>query len=261
MCLQVVIAALCYNTPLLLETMKTLEISNIQGSLLQQFLKQWVHDVDCFLGLHDRKVAALGLCYLLGMTQDVRPQEVHDISSQIVPSLLVLFQGLKRAYESRAENENSDSDDDDDDDEDEDADGVPDALASDEDEIDEEGQQYLEKLEKSANRGSDDDSDSDSLDDDAEETALESYQTPLDDDNSPIDEYIIFKHVFSNLQTTDPNWYTSVTGQLTPEQSKQLEEIFKLADQRKAAAESKQIEKRGGYTFDVTTVPSNFNFS
>ena len=50
MCLQVVIAALCYNTPLLLETMKTLEISNIQGSLLQQFLKQWVHDVDCFLG-------------------------------------------------------------------------------------------------------------------------------------------------------------------------------------------------------------------
>ena len=51
--------------------------------------------------LHDRKVAALGLCYLLGMTQDVRPQEVHDISSQIVPSLLVLFQGLKRAYECR----------------------------------------------------------------------------------------------------------------------------------------------------------------
>ena len=52
-----------------------------------------------------------------------------------------------------------------------------------------------------ANRGSDDDSDSDSLDDDAEETALESYQTPLDDDNSPIDEYIIFKHVFSSKFT------------------------------------------------------------
>lgn len=259
MCLQVVIAALCYNTPLLFETMKTLEISAIQGSLLQQFLKQWVHDVDCFLGLHDRKVAALGLCYLLGMTQEVRPQEVHDISGQILPSLLILFQGLKRAYESRAENENSDSDDDDEDDEE--ADGVPDALASDEDEIDEEGQQYLEKLEKSANRGSDDDSDSDSLDDDAEETALESYQTPIDDENSPIDEYIIFKHVFSNLQSTDPNWYTSVTGQLTPEQTKQLEDIFKLAEQRKAVAESKQIEKRGGYSFAVTTVPSTFNFS
>ena len=41
-------------------------------------------------------------------------------------------------------------------------------------------------------------SDSDSLDDDAEETALESYQTPLDDENSPIDEYIIFKHIFSS---------------------------------------------------------------
>ena len=46
--------------------------------------------------------------------------------------------------------------------------------------------------------------------------------------------------MFVDLQTTDPNWYTSVTGQLTPEQSKQLEEIFKLADQRKAAAGKSQ---------------------
>ena len=49
-----------------------------------------------------------------------------------------------------------------------------------------------------ANRDDDSNSDSDSLDDDAEETALESYQTPLDDENSPIDEYIIFKHIFSS---------------------------------------------------------------
>ena len=38
------------------------------------------------------------------------------------------------------------------------------------------------------------------------------------------------------LQGTDPTWYTAITGQLTPEQTKQLEDVFKLADQRKAAA-------------------------
>ena len=50
MCLQVVIAALYYNAPLLLETLSKLQIDNITGSILEQFLKQWLHDVDCFLG-------------------------------------------------------------------------------------------------------------------------------------------------------------------------------------------------------------------
>lgn len=50
MCLQVVIAALYYNAPLLLETLTKLQIDNITGSILEQFLKQWLHDVDCFLG-------------------------------------------------------------------------------------------------------------------------------------------------------------------------------------------------------------------
>lgn len=41
-----------------------------------------------------------------------------------------------------------------------------------------------------------DSSDDDSLDDDeAEETALESYQTPLDEENCPVDEYVIFKQI------------------------------------------------------------------
>ena len=38
------------------------------------------------------------------------------------------------------------------------------------------------------------------------------------------------------LQTSDPAWYGMITSQLTPEQNKQLEEVFKLADQRKAVA-------------------------
>ena len=52
-------------------------------------------------------------------------------------------------------------------------------------------------------------SDSETDDDDAEETALESYQTPLDDENSPIDEYIIFKHIFSSEYFVFPEAYPS----------------------------------------------------
>ena len=39
------------------------------------------------------------------------------------------------------------------------------------------------------------DDDSEYSDDSAEETALESYCTPLDKDNNTVDEYVIFKTV------------------------------------------------------------------
>ena len=108
-------------------------------------------------------------------------------------------------------------------------------LASDEDEIDEDGAQYLEKLEKHINTQSngaievkysnyfsvilaslwyrlwfdkqffdiqasiEDDSDSDDSDDEDydgyEETSLESYTTPLDEEDTCVDEYQVFKEV------------------------------------------------------------------
>ena len=43
-------------------------------------------------------------------------------------------------------------------------------------------------------QGTEDDSD-DEYDDEAEETALESYQTPLDADDCPIDEYQVFTNI------------------------------------------------------------------
>ncbi|XP_022334260.1 importin-7-like isoform X2 [Crassostrea virginica] len=254
MCLQVVIAALYYNAPLLLETLTKLQIDNITGSILEQFLKQWLHDVDCFLGLHDRKICVLGLCSLINMGGS-RPNEITQVGPQILPASLVLFQGLKRAYASKAQEENEDSDDEDDEDDDE----VNEELASSEDEIDEEGAQYIEKLERAANN-EDDDSDGEFTDDGTEETALESYQTPLDEETCAVDEYMIFKTVLQNLQGNDPNWYNSLISQLTEEQRKEVEEVFKLAEQRRAAAESRKIEERGGYIFQQTSVPASFNF-
>lgn len=62
------------------------------------------------------------------------------------------------------------------------------------------------------------------------------------------------------MQVSDPTWYQALTANLTSEQQKALQEVIVLADQRKAAAESKRIEQSGGYAFQTQTVPTSFNF-
>ncbi|PVD34212.1 hypothetical protein C0Q70_05478 [Pomacea canaliculata] len=237
MCLQVVIAALYTRPQLLLDTLTAMHIPNVQGSILAQFLKQWLHDADCFLGLHDRKLSVLGLCSLLTMTNS-RPPELTSMASEMLPALLVLFQGLKRAYACHAQEEN----DSDEEEEEEEVDHDAEVLASDEDEIDEEGQQYLERLAKGAGN-EDDDTDGEYSDSGAEETQLESFQTPLDDERCPVDEYVAFKEILSNLQAADSAWYAALTAQLTPQQQREIEDIFKLADQRKAASGRENDQK------------------
>lgn len=66
------------------------------------------------LRVHDRKMCVLGLCVLIGTAGD-RHQAITDNVQTIVPALLLLFEGLKRAYISRAEDEDSDDEEDDDD--------------------------------------------------------------------------------------------------------------------------------------------------
>jgi hypothetical protein len=72
------------------------------------------------------------------------------------------------------------------------------------------------------------------------------YTTPLDVENCEIDEYIIFKQVLEEVQGTNPGWYNALTGALTGDQQKALNDVIVLADQRRAAAESKRIEEAGG---------------
>lgn len=125
MCLQVVIAALYYNPELLFQTMEKLQMQmSPSESITAHFVKQWIHDTDCFLGyssrlcshywcmevvlntlylfisyfrLHDRKLCVLGLCTLLSMGQG-RPPVLNECVNQIMPSMILLFDGLKRAY-------------------------------------------------------------------------------------------------------------------------------------------------------------------
>ena len=76
---------------------------------------------------------------------------VKENAKRMLPSMLMLFEGLKRAYEAQAEAEASDdSGEEDSDSEDEDGPGAAE-LESDEDDIDEEGQVYLEGLQNKIN--------------------------------------------------------------------------------------------------------------
>lgn len=58
----------------------------------------------------------LGICTLLEMGPQ-RPN-IEEVVPKLLPSCLVLFDGLKRAYEARAEGDDDDSSDDDDDEDD-----------------------------------------------------------------------------------------------------------------------------------------------
>ena len=117
-------------------------------------LSSSVHDADCFIGLHDRKVwigfclssylyshflvvCALGLVHLMQMPDN---QSVTGQAQQLVPSALLLFDGLKRANAAWNDDESSEEGDCDE----EGIDSI--LLDSDEDEIDDEVQAYLENL-------------------------------------------------------------------------------------------------------------------
>lgn len=290
MCLQVVIAALYYNPQLLLEILGKMQ-SQLpqQGSepIASHFVRQWIHDTDCFLGIHDRKLYVLGLCSALSLG-DGKPPVLNELAEKVLPSLMMVFDGLKRAYQARAQEDEESEDDEEDDDED----CENEALSSDEDEIDEfGGSTYLENVSNFATKKAEEmgmtmtaelrdedsnDEDDDESDDELEETALESYTTPIDDEDAdqPIDEYVAFQQVMASeyfdfvlnlrrheidvfaplllcadLSTQDPAYYALLTSKLDGNQQKALQEIMVLADQKKAQIHSRQIEKQGGNTF------------
>eukprot|EP00061_Rhincodon_typus_P012581 g38408.t1 len=113
------------------------------------------------------------------MEMQNRPEAVDAVAAQILPSLLLLFLGLKRAYASRAPNDQNENGEEANEDTEENEE-----IPSDEDDIREAGQQYLEMLEQHQVQDDDEDDDDDWDEDGLEETALEGFSTPLDEDNS-----------------------------------------------------------------------------
>jgi hypothetical protein len=100
MCLQVIIAALWCNTEVVLNMLDNATLIQNNGrSVLLEFLQKWFNDIDCFFGLHDRKVCALGLCTLLQLATK-RPQDIAQLSDKILPSTCLILEDLEKVYQS-----------------------------------------------------------------------------------------------------------------------------------------------------------------
>lgn len=115
MCLQIVIAALYYNPALLCTILKDHQFNN--ELIMSHFVKQWLNDTDCFLGIHDRKLYVLGLCTAMSLGEN-KPAVFNEVAPKVLPSLLMVFEGLEHAYKLRAQEEEEEEEDGDDDDED-----------------------------------------------------------------------------------------------------------------------------------------------
>ncbi|VVC45335.1 Armadillo-type fold,Armadillo-like helical,Importin-beta, N-terminal domain [Cinara cedri] len=262
MCLQVIVAAIYYNPHLLFETLEKLQ-PNISSNepISVHFIRQWLQDTDCFFGIHDRKLCVLGLLTLMSLPPN-RPIAVSEHAPQIVPSMLMLFDGLKRAYMNRDIPEGEESS------QEEDTD-TENELGTDEDEIDE--NLYINEKRKSSFMTINDENteeDTDSEDEDyvqPEETLLEVYTTPLDSDDNNTDEtldiYILFKNILLSIQHNDPAWYLALTNHLNSDQQKSINEIMAMAETRRVEVENKKKEKLAGFKFDQATVPTTFSFS
>uniref|UniRef100_A0A7N6BXR1 Importin N-terminal domain-containing protein n=1 Tax=Anabas testudineus TaxID=64144 RepID=A0A7N6BXR1_ANATE len=231
MCLQVAIAALYYNPALLFHTLDNMHFPHNPQPITAHFINQWMNDTEFFLGLHDRKMCIIGLSVLLELP--CRPPALEGVATQIVPSILLLFLGLKHHYASRLINK-------------------PDLLArtgpqdedqneeipSDEDEVSENRSAMQQQSSVPTVQGcEDDDEDEDDYwdDDGFEGTPLEEYSTPLDYDNGE-DEYQFFTSALLRVQNTDAAWYQCLTAPLSDDQKKQLQEIYSISQQRRSTA-------------------------
>uniref|UniRef100_A0A8C1ZVI5 Importin 8 n=1 Tax=Cyprinus carpio TaxID=7962 RepID=A0A8C1ZVI5_CYPCA len=230
MCLQVVIAALYYNPTLLIHTLENIRFPHSPEPITAQFINQWMNDTEFFLGLHDRKMCIIGLSVLMELAS--RPAVLEEVAGQIVPSILLLFLGLKHIYASRVLNkpeqlaraQGS---------EEEENEEIP----SDEDEVGQKGVALQSSGAPTGNDNEDEDDEDDDeyWDDDClEGTPLEEYSTPLDYDNGE-DEYQFFTASLLRVQSSDAGWYQSLTSPLSEDQRKQLQEIYNLAQQRRSA--------------------------
>ncbi|PIO00701.1 hypothetical protein AB205_0038510 [Aquarana catesbeiana] len=180
--------------------------------------------------LHDRKMCVIGLSILMELPN--RPAAVSAVASLIVPSILLLFLGLRQVCATRdhldrrtaSRNLKADTEENEE-------------IPSDEEETNSLGQAMQENT-----REDEEDDDDEDWDDEAlEETALEGFSTPLDCHDA-LDEYQFFTDVLLGIQSRDQAWYHSLTAPLSNDQKKQLQEIYTLSEQRKSAAASRKLE-------------------
>uniref|UniRef100_A0A4W4EA82 Importin N-terminal domain-containing protein n=1 Tax=Electrophorus electricus TaxID=8005 RepID=A0A4W4EA82_ELEEL len=191
MCLQVAIAALYYSPALLMHTLESMRFPHCTEPITAQFINQWMSDTEFFLGLHDRKMCIIGLSLL--MEASGRPAVVERVAAQIIPSILLLFLGLKHIYASRV-------------------------LAK------------PEQLSRA--QGADEDEDGKRRTGTSlwKKVSAKCHKCKCLTSLTPWTLCGV-----AGVQSSDVNWYQSLTQSLSDDQKKQLQEIYSLAQQRKSA--------------------------
>ncbi|KAF9981705.1 hypothetical protein BGZ65_003657 [Modicella reniformis] len=260
---EVVMNALYYNAS---ETLRLLE----ENRWTQRFFEVWFSNLGRFSRVHDKKLSIFALCSILSVPVPQLPATLQSAWPQVLNGILKNFEGLPVAQARRREmerkynivsddDEDDDGEEDDDDDDEEGQSALEAALAEDEEEVEEEwvddeedvydeGHEYLEFLAQEAARqralgednendgpeqeGEDDDNDAED-DEDLDDLEEEIYfESPLDE----LDPYIVFREVFTGLQQHNPGSYSELTKETTPEQQEFIIHLLQVAEASAASA-------------------------
>ncbi|KAG0343672.1 hypothetical protein BG004_005100 [Podila humilis] len=250
---EVVMNALYYNAA---ATLRLIE----ESGQTQRFLNVWFGNMEQFSRVHDKKLSIVALCSILQVPAEQLPAPLQSNYAEVLYGLLKNFEGLPIAQAKRKQMEklyniiSDDSDDDsdseadsdydeekalaeDDDDGDDDEEEEEDWIEDDED-VHDEGQEYLEFLAKQAairaeangDDGEDAEDDDENEDDGSEESDVEDleeeiyFESPLD----TLDPYIVFREVFLSLQQHSPASYAELTKSLTPDQQEFIAHLLEV---------------------------------
>jgi len=244
MSLLVVVSAIWYNPVLSMHILEKYKLPGTNEVVTEQFFSQLFTDVDSFIGIHDKKVAVLALCELI--MHPTAPKPFPHLADKLIPFFIKLLKGLRMAYQMRREEDNEEDDGEDDDDDDEEEE-----LASDDDAWDDEGEDYVAKLQE--------------FDEDDFGTAfdlehLECYDTVLDDEELAPCEFTRFKECLEFLYQQGDVYKVLMTC-VDSEKEKEMQDLIAYADKENARKQSNAIQQQGGYNFgNSVKVPQSFNF-
>ncbi|KAL3110544.1 hypothetical protein niasHT_020015 [Heterodera trifolii] len=247
-----------------------------------------------FEGVHDRKMLIWLLCRILA--DGNLPALFINQPEKFMEWLLTLFEDLQRCIKEIAERREDDSDSEDEESSEEDDDRMNGELKDSDDDVDEENSQYLMALEhernerrerrtrrkSSTNKSMDDQTEgapgdilslaSETTDSEEhhhfeEETDLEAFSTPLDDqgDNKPcLNVFVLFKHTLEEMNTRNSPLLVSISDQQRIGEARvaKLNHLMEICTREENLERSKRLAQAGGYSFDANApVPTTFSFS
>jgi hypothetical protein len=286
--LVVLIAAMHYNFELFVQCLNHLQPFGMET--VQWLFSEIFANKEHIEGVHNRKMVLYAICLMLRLPHEHQPPAIANDAKAVATFCLELFDGIDKCLKAIAERKKEELESSDDDDDDSETDDehpnrtIDDELRDSDDDIDEGTLEYLEHLNKeekkeSRKRGGpalngnangdaaagdgfrSDSDDSEGFHMFQEETDIESYVTPVDDEEHGLNVYIEFKKALETLQGNSPAQFAQLT-QLQGEEAESLKSLFELCVQQENLVKSLALKKSGGCTFDAQAkVPSSFDFS